>query len=66
VGVLFDYNSSLSINIFSITEPCFSHIKDLRRIIPILHQTAALNIANALVRFKLDYFQLFISQSSGK
>jgi hypothetical protein len=56
LGVLFDYNSSLSSHISSITKPCFSHIRDLRRIRPILDQAAVPNIANALVHSKLDYF----------
>jgi hypothetical protein len=47
--VLFHYNSSLSGHIFSITKPCFSHIRDLRLIRPILDQITAPNIASALV-----------------
>jgi hypothetical protein len=56
LGILFDYNSSLFGHISSITNPCFSHIKDLRRLRFILDQTTAPNIANALVHSKLDYF----------
>jgi hypothetical protein len=41
--------------ISSITNSCFSHIRDLKRIRPILDQTTARNIATALVHSKLDY-----------
>jgi hypothetical protein len=56
LGVLFDYNSSFSGHISSITKPCFSRIRDFRPIRPILDQTTAPNIANVLVHSKLDYF----------
>jgi hypothetical protein len=55
LGVLFDTNFSLSGHIFSITKSCFSHIRDLRRIRPILDQTTARTIATALIHSKLDY-----------
>jgi hypothetical protein len=56
LGVLFDCNSSLSGHISSITKPCLSHIRDLRRIRPIVDQTTARDIADAHVHSKLDYF----------
>jgi hypothetical protein len=55
LGVLFDSNLSLSGHISSIAKSCFSHIRDLRRIRPILDQTTARTIATALVHSKLDY-----------
>jgi hypothetical protein len=55
LGVLFDSNLSLSGHISSITESCFSQIRDLRRIRPIHDQTTARNTATAHIHSKLDY-----------
>ena len=67
LGVLFDSNSSRSGHISSITKSCFSNIRDLRRIRPILDQTTACNIATALVHSKLDYCNsLFLDLPANK
>ena len=49
LGVLFDFNLSISGHISCISKSCLSNIRDLRRIRPILDQTTARNIATALV-----------------
>ena len=55
LGILFDSNFSLSDHISSVTKSCMSHIRDLRRIRPVLNQSTARNIATALIHSKLDY-----------
>jgi hypothetical protein len=55
LGVLFDSNLSLSDHISSIIKSCLFHVRDLRRLRPILDQTTARNIATALIHSKLDY-----------
>ena len=55
IGVLFDSNLSLSDHISSITKSCLFHVRDLRRLRPILDHTTARNIATALIHSKLDY-----------
>ena len=55
LGVLFDSNLSLSDHISSITKSCLFHVRDIRRLRPILDQTTARNIATALIHSKLDY-----------
>jgi hypothetical protein len=53
LGVLFDSNLSLSDRISSIIKYCLFHEGDLRRLRPVLDQTAASNIA--LIRSTLNY-----------
>jgi hypothetical protein len=53
--VLFDSNLSLSDHISSIIKSCLFHVRDFRRLRPILDQTTARNIATALIHSKLDY-----------
>jgi hypothetical protein len=47
LGVVFDSNLSLSDHISSIIKSCLCHVRDLRRLRPILDQTTARNIATA-------------------
>jgi Reverse transcriptase (RNA-dependent DNA polymerase) len=68
VGVLSSYHPShlliiwvfyliltcLSIHISSIIKSCLFHVRDLRRLRPILDQTTARNIATTLIHSKLD------------
>jgi hypothetical protein len=55
LGVVFDCNLSLSDHISSIIKSCLFHVRDLRRLRPILDQTTARNNATALIDSKLDY-----------
>ena len=55
LGIQFDSNLSLSDHISSVTKSCLFHVRDLRRLRPILDQTTARNIATALIHSKLDY-----------
>ena len=55
LGVIFDSTLSLSDHISSVSKSCFSHIRDLRRIRPILDLNTANTIATALIHSKLDY-----------
>jgi hypothetical protein len=55
LGVLFDSNFSLSNHISPITKSCLFHVRDLRRLRPILDKNTARTIATALIHSKLDY-----------
>ena len=55
LGVLFDSNFSLSDHISSIVKSCLFHVRDLRRLRPILDKNTARTIATALIHSKLDY-----------
>jgi hypothetical protein len=54
-GVLFNFNLSLSDHISFIIKSCSFHVRDLRRLGPILDQTTARNIDTAPIYSKLDY-----------
>jgi hypothetical protein len=55
LAILFDSNLSLSDDISFIIKSCLFHVRNLRRLRPILDQTTARNIATALIHSKLDY-----------
>lgn len=54
-GVVFDLNLSLSDYITAISKSCLSHIRDLRRIKPLLNLSTACDIPTALIHHKLYY-----------
>jgi hypothetical protein len=55
LGVIFDSASSYSELISAISESCFNHIRNLRRLRNSIDQTTACAIATALIHSKLDY-----------
>ena len=55
LGVLFYSTLSMSDQISAISKPCFSHIRDLRRIWSTLDLTTANTIATTLIHSKIDY-----------
>src|SRR6218665_3047447 len=63
LGVTFDPHLSFSNHIS--TRSCFMHIRDLRRIRPMLDFKTAFTIATSIVHSKLDYWKsLFLSLDS--
>ena len=55
LGIIFDTNLSFSDHISYISNSCFTHIRDLRRIRNTLDYTTACTIATSLIHCKLDY-----------
>src|SRR6218665_4019908 len=55
LGVIFDQNLSFSDHITQLSRSCFVHIRDLRRIRPMLDLKTASTIATSIVHAKLDY-----------
>src|SRR6218665_99000 len=55
LGVIFDQNLSFSDHITQPSRSCFMHIRDLRRIRPMLDLKTASAIATSIVHAKLDY-----------
>jgi hypothetical protein len=55
LGVTFDPNLSFSNHISNLSRTCFLHIRDLRRIRPMLDFKTASTIATSIVHSKLDY-----------
>ena len=55
LGVVFDKHLSFHEHITKISQACFFHIRDLRRIRPYLTHKTAATIGAALVQSKLDY-----------
>ena len=55
LGVTFDQNLSFSDHITHLSRSCFMHIRDLRRIRPMLDFKTASTIATSIVHAKLDY-----------
>jgi len=55
LGVVFDKHLSFHEHITKISQACFFHIRDLRRIRPYLSLATATTIGAALVQSKLDY-----------
>ena len=55
LGVVFDEHLSFHDHITKISQACFFHIRDLRRIRPFLTLATATTIGSALVQSKLDY-----------
>src|SRR6218665_3951481 len=56
LGVIFDQNLSFSDHITDqLSRSCFMHIRDLRRIRPMLDLRTASTIATSIVHAKLDY-----------
>jgi len=55
LGVIFDQNLTFSDHITQLSRSCFMHIRDLRRIRPLLDFKTASTIATSIVHTKLDY-----------
>ena len=55
LGVVFDNHLSFHEHITKVSQACFFHIRDLRRIRPYLTLEASSTIGVALVQSKLDY-----------
>ena len=55
LGVILDKNLTFHDHISMISQSCFYHIRDLRRIRPFLDSQTAATIGTALVQSKLDY-----------
>src|SRR6218665_967505 len=55
LGVTFDPHLSFSNHISNLSRSCFMHIRDLRRIRPMLGFKTASTIATSIVHSKLDY-----------
>jgi hypothetical protein len=55
LGIFFDNNLSLKEQITHVTKSCFYHIKDFRRIRPVLDFETAKTVAASLIQSKLDY-----------
>src|SRR6218665_1259490 len=65
LGVTFDPHLSFSNHISNLSRSCFIHIRDLRRIRPMLDFKTASTIATSIVHSKLDYCNsLFLSLDS--
>src|SRR6218665_2204051 len=65
LGVTFDPHLSFSNHISNLSRSCFMHIRDLRRIRPVLDFKTASTIATSIVHSKLDYCNsLFLSLDS--
>src|SRR6218665_3094273 len=56
LGVIFDQNLSFSDHITQLSRSFFMHIRDLRRIRPMLDLKTASIIATSIVHAKLDYW----------
>ena len=54
-GFIFDFNLTLADQISSVSRACFYHIRDLRRIRPVLDFTTAQSIGTSFVHSMLDY-----------
>src|SRR6218665_3160578 len=64
LGVIFDQNLSFSDHITRRSHSCFMHIRDLRRIRPMIDLKTASTIAKSIVHAKLDYCNsLFLNTS---
>ena len=55
LGIIFDPHVSFHEHITKISQSCFYHIRDLRRLRPCLNLNTAATIGTALVQSKLDY-----------
>jgi Reverse transcriptase (RNA-dependent DNA polymerase) len=65
LGITFDPHLSFSNHISSLSRSCFMHIRDLRRIRPMLDFKTASTIATSIVHSKLDYCNsLFLNLES--
>src|SRR6218665_1137882 len=54
-GVIFDRNLTFADHIIKLSQICYMHIRDLRRLRPILDYKTACTIATSIVHSKLDY-----------
>ncbi|PGH37857.1 MAG: hypothetical protein CRN43_18665, partial [Candidatus Nephrothrix sp. EaCA] len=67
LGVIFDKNLTFSDHITKLSQICYMHIRDLRRLRPILDYKTACTIATSIVHSKLDYCNsLFYSINSSQ
>src|SRR6218665_1336850 len=65
LGITFDPRLSFSNHISNISRSCFMHIRDFRRIRPMLDFNTASTIATSIVHSKLDYCNsLFLNLDS--
>ena len=55
LGFIFDSDMSFTKQISSVSKSCHFHIRDIRRIRPLLSSSIAITLANSLVSSKLDY-----------
>ena len=55
LGFIFDSNLTLADQISPVSRSCFYHIRDLRRIRPVLDFTTAQSIGTSFVHSRLDY-----------
>ena len=55
IGVIFDRNLTFADHITQLSCTCYMHIRDLRRLRPILDYKTACTIATSIVHSKLDY-----------
>jgi len=55
LGFIFDFNLILAGHISSVSRSCFYHIRDLRRIHPVLDFTTAQSAGTSFVHSRLDY-----------
>src|SRR6218665_633544 len=55
LGVIFDKNLTFADHITKLSQTCYMHIRDLRRLRPILDYMTACTIATSIVHSKLDY-----------
>src|SRR6218665_1762586 len=67
LGVIFDKNLTFADHITKLSQICYMHIRDLRRLRPILDYKTACTIATSIVHSKLDYSNsLFYSINSSQ
>src|SRR6218665_360177 len=65
LGVIFEKNLIFADHITKLSQICYMHIRDLRRLRPILDYKTASTIATSIVHSKLDYCNsLFYSINS--
>ena len=65
LGVIFDKSLTFADHITKLSQICYMHIRDLRRLRPILDYKTACTIATSIVHSKLDYCNyLFYSINS--
>jgi len=55
LGIIFDKNLTFADHITQLSRTCYMHIRDLRRLRPILDYKTACTIATSIVHSKLDY-----------
>src|SRR6218665_667090 len=64
LGVIFDKNLSFADHITKVSQICYMHIRDLRRLRPILDYKTACTIATSIVHSKLDFCNSLFTAST--